>query len=101
MSSYLMYLEPNNLCGKIVLNGFKWIQNLSKFDKDFIKNYVKYSNKGYIRELDVEYTKTLHDLHCDLPFLPERTQINKCKKLVCNMYDKNNYVAHIKALKKV
>ena len=24
---------------------------------------------------------------------------NKCKKLVCNLYDKNNYVVHIRTLK--
>ena len=26
-------------------------------------------------------------------------KINKCNKLVWNLYDKNNYVAHIRALK--
>ena len=26
-------------------------------------------------------------------------KINKCSKLVCNLYDKNNYVAHIRSLK--
>ena len=25
-------------------------------------------------------------------------KINKCNKLVCNLYDKNNYVIHIRAL---
>ena len=25
--------------------------------------------------------------------------INKCSKLLCNLYDKNNYVGHIKSLK--
>ena len=35
----------------------------------------------------------------DLPFLPERMKINKCNKLVCNLYDKINYVIHIRALK--
>ena len=45
---------------------------------------------------DVEYPKNLHDWHSDLPFLPERIKINKCNKLVCNLYDKNNDVVHIK-----
>ena len=49
--------------------------------------------------VDFEYPKNLHDLHSDLPFLPERMKINKCCKLVCNFYDKNNYVVHIRALK--
>ena len=26
-------------------------------------------------------------------------KINKCNKLVCNLYDKNNYIVHIRALK--
>ena len=26
-------------------------------------------------------------------------KINKCNKLVCNLYDKNNYVVHIRSLK--
>ena len=30
----------------------------------------------------------LHKKHSDLPFLPERMKVNKCKKLVCNLYDK-------------
>ena len=38
-------------------------------------------------------------MHSDLPFLSERIKINKCSKLVCNLYDKNNYVVHIRSLK--
>ena len=38
-------------------------------------------------------------LHSDLPFLPGRMKTNKCNKLVCNLYDKNNYVVHIRSLK--
>ena len=45
---------------------------MSKFTKEFIKNYDEDSVKGYILELDVEYPEELHDLHSDLPFSPER-----------------------------
>ena len=38
-------------------------------------------------------------MHSDLPFLPERMKVNKCNKLVCNLYSKNNYVIHIRSLK--
>ena len=31
--------------------------------------------------------------------LLERMKINKCSKLVCCLYDKNNYVVHKRALK--
>ena len=63
------------------------------------KNYDENSNKGYILVVDVEYPKNLFNLHKDLPFLGERKKIKKCKKLVCNIYDKENYVVHIRALK--
>ena len=59
-----------------------------KFHKEFIQNYDEYSNEGLIIEADVEYFKDLHDLYNDLPFLPERMKINKCNKLVRNLYDK-------------
>ena len=72
---------------------------MSKFNEEFIKNYDQDSNKGYILEVDVKYPKNLHGLHEDLRFLPERMKIGKCKKLVCNLYDKTNYVVHIRSLK--
>ena len=74
-------------------------KDLSKIDEDFIKNYDKDSDKGYILEVDVKYSKGLHDLHGDLPFLPERMKIDKYNKLVCNLCDKKDYVVHIRALK--
>ena len=70
-----------------------------KCNEDFIKKYDEDSDKGYILEVDVEYPKNLNYLHRDLPFLSERIKINKCSKLVCNLYDKNNYVVHIRSLK--
>ena len=42
-SSYLKYWDVNNLCGwamlqKLVVNGFKWVGDLSEFYKSFIKS---------------------------------------------------------------
>ena len=34
-----------------------------------------------------------------MPLLLERMKINKCSILICNLYDKENYVVHIRALK--
>ena len=42
----------------------------------------------------------IKDIHSDLPFFPERMKIKKCNKLVCNLYDKNNYTAHRRTFKK-
>ena len=101
--SYIQYLDANNLYGwamskKLPVNGFKWTDNY-KINEEFIKNYNKNDKKAYILEVDVKYPKKLHDLHSDLPFLPERMEINKCKKLVCNLYNKKKYVVHINSLK--
>ena len=49
--------------------------------------------------MDVKCPKRLHELHSDLLFLSERMEINKCNKLVCNLYDKKKYVVHINSLK--
>ena len=97
ISSYLMYLDANNLYGwamsqKLPVNGFKWVEKsrLSKFNKIFIKNNDENSDKGYFLEVDVDYPKKLFDLHKDLPFLPERRKVNKIEKLICSIEDKKN-----------
>ena len=104
-SSYIQYLDANNLYGsamsqKLPVSGFKWEKDMLKFTEEFIKNYDEDSHKGYILEVDVKYLKKkLHDLHSDLPFSPGRMKIDKCKKLVCNLYNKKKYVVHIRSLK--
>ena len=77
---------------KVPVSDFKWKKNMSEFTEEFITNYDKDSDKGYILEVGVKYPKNLHALHEDLPFLPERVKIGKCKKLVCNLYDKKTMV---------
>ena len=79
----------------MVLDG----KNVPKFDEEFIKSFDEDSNKGYILEVDVEHPKDLHNLHSELSFLSERMKIKKCNKLVCNLYDKKEYVVYIRALK--
>ena len=58
------------MCEKMPVDGFKWIEkdDLLKFTQKFIKNYDKNSHIGYFFEVDVEYPKSLHKLHSDLPF---------------------------------
>ena len=64
------------------VHGFGLEKNVSKLNEDFIKKYDKDSNKGYILTVDVHYPKNLHDLHSDLPFLPERMKVN-----AANLYE--------------
>ena len=76
-SSYLVFLDANNLYGwamsrKLSVNGFKWLEKLSKFIKRFIKSYNENSHKGHFLEVDVEYPETLRNAHKDFPFLPEK-----------------------------
>ena len=80
---------------KTSVDGFKWIETLligKKFNKfiKLLKNYDEESDEGYILEVDIEYPKKLNDLHSDVQFLPESMKINKCSKLLCNLYDKKS-----------
>ena len=99
-SSYIQYLDANNLYGwamskKLPTNGFKWIDNNETtepsslersakhvINEEFIKNYNENNAIGYILEVDVKYPKRLHELDSHLPFLSERMEVNKCKKVV-------------------
>ena len=93
-SSYIQYLDANNLYGmamseKLPIKGFKWM----------VKSYNKNRGKGYVLKVDVGYPRELQNLHCDLPFLPERMVVNNTKKLIYNLQDKKDYVVHINVLK--
>ena len=102
-SSYIQYLDANDLYDwamskKLPVNEFKWLDS-NKITEEFIKNYNESDKKRYILEVDVKYPKKLHNLHSYLSFLPERMEINKWKKLVCNLYNKKKYVVHVNSLK--
>ena len=79
---------------KLPLNNYEWIEDTSRFHEDFIKNYNEKSDKECFLEVDVQYIGKLHELHNDLPFLPERIKIEKV-----DLHDKNEYFIHIRNLK--
>ena len=102
----LEYLDANKLYGyaisqKLPVDNLKWTEKhyLLKFDENVIKNDDQNSDIGYILELYVEYPKSLHNLHSDLAFLPERMKINKYTKLLSTVQDKEKYVVHVLPLK--
>ena len=98
-SSYLQYLDANNLHGwamsqPLPTGGFKWVD----VNPSEISELATRTDKGYILEVDVSYPKELHNSHNDFPFMCERMEINGVEKLVPNLRDKKNYVIHIQAL---
>ena len=101
-SSFLMYLDANNLYGYPMINllpigGFKW-DDEKIYTEDLIKNFNINSKYGAVLEVDIEYPKELHNLQRDLPFLCERVKFKK-NKLVTILNNKSKYVIHISALK--
>ena len=101
-SSYLQYLDANNLYGwamsqPLPTGGFKW----TDVNPKEISELATRTDKGYILEVDVSYPKELHNQHNHLPFMCERMEIKGVEKLVPNLRDKKNYVIHIQALNQV
>ena len=101
-SSYLQYLDANNLYGwamsqPLPTGGFKWVD----VNPNEMSELATRTDQGYLLEVDVSYPKELHNPHNDLPFMCERMEINGVEKLVPNLRDKKNYVIHIQALNQV
>ena len=101
-STYLQYLDTNNLYGwamiqKLPTHGFLW-EKAEDFTPEKIDKLVKKDKKGYILEVDVEYPKELHKNHNELPFLAERMKIGKVEKLVPNLKDEKTYLVQSKSL---
>ena len=104
--SYIQYLDTNNLYGwamskKLPVNEFKWLDSdiINEINEEFIKKYNENYNKGYIFEVDDKYPKRLHELHSCLPFLSERMEVNKCKKILCNLFNKKKICSRHKFFK--
>ena len=118
----ILYLDMNNLYGcamsqYLPINNFKWVKNIDKIEEKLM-NIKNNSSIGYILEVDLEYSKELHDIHNDYPLAPAKINIHKgwlsgyclkianehnitigsVKKLVPNLMNKNNYVIHYRNL---
>lgn len=76
------------------------------------------ADKGYMLEVDLEYSEVLHDLHSDYPLAPETKSVPddillpfsrklwstnaktrvQVRRLLCTLEDKYNYVCHYRNL---
>ena len=75
-SSYIQYWDVNNLYDwtmsqKLPVSNFDRIKDTFEYTKDVMKNYNEESDEGYFLEADAQYPENVHNLHNDLPFLPE------------------------------
>ena len=98
-SSYLQYLDANNLYGwamsqPLPTGRFRWIS----IEPNKVGKLAARTDKGYLLEVDVSYPRDLHDSHNNLPFMCERLKIGSIEKLVPNLCNKKNYITHIQAL---
>ena len=94
-SKYIQYLDANNLYGwamskPLPTHGFEWMK------VDELETWELHS---CILEVDLEYPKSLHDLHNDYPLAPEQIVVNKVSKLIPNLGDKKKYILHYENLK--
>ena len=74
---------------ELPVNNFEWVKDTYQFSKDFIKKYNEESDKGYFLEVDVPDLNKLHEIHNDLPFLPERIKNEKVEMLVSKKFNRN------------
>lgn len=80
-SSYIMYVDANNLYGagmieKLPTGGYRWLEDdeLSKLD---IPNLDPSGDTCYILEVDLHYPDHLHDKHTDYPLAVEKKEIKE------------------------
>lgn len=104
-SSYLIYLDCNNLYGyammkKLPISEFRFLSQSEIKELD-IMSIPDNNDYGYILEVDLIYPDCLHNKHKDLPFAVEQIvpPYGKTKKLIANLYNKENYVIHYVHLK--
>ena len=75
-SLYIIYYNAVNLYGWAMMQpmsvgGHRWVLNVSDWDANRIHNHIKHDSHGYILEVDIDYPKHQHNLHNELPFMPE------------------------------
>ncbi|XP_065216507.1 uncharacterized protein LOC135842799 [Planococcus citri] len=106
-SSYLVYLDANNLYGwamsqPLPTNNFRWLKS---YEVEYFNLSTKSDDScvGYILEVDLIYPENLHNSHKGYPFCPENiippNKTSKHPKLIANVQNKSKYVIHYRNLK--
>jgi hypothetical protein len=120
-SSYLMYLDANNLYGWAMSqprpNGeFEWAEERDNVNID---DYLNDEGRGMVLEVDLDYPEELHDLHNGYPLAPESKEIESSmlsdyaktiaekynisvggvRKLITSLGPRKKYVVHVRNLK--
>ena len=124
-TSYILSTDCTNEYGATMKKylpkgGFKWVDDVSKFTEEYIKNLQPDQPIGFFIEADIEYPKHLHDAHNSFPLGPEKTNIKKDmlsdyqnqlseklgikpggEKVCLTLNDKKNYHCHYLQLKQM
>ena len=87
-SKCVTYLDANNLYGwamskPLPTGNFKWMEKFNDW-----------RNRPCILEVDLVYSKELHDLHNEYPLAPESLKVGNVDKLIPNLMNKERYVLH-------
>ena len=95
LSKYITYLDANNLyewaMSKLLpTHGFEWMKP---------SELENWRNHSCILEVDFEYPRSLHESHSHFPIAPEQIKVDKVKKLIRNLGDKEMYILHYGNLK--
>ena len=115
-STFITYLDKNNLCGWpmsecFLYEKFECLEDIDKFD---VMSINEKNDIGYFLEVDLECPDELHELHNDYPLAPEKLavtndmlskycknisdkydiKVGDVKKLIPNLRNKTKYVLH-------
>ena len=116
LSTLITYLDKNSLygwsmSGCLPYEKFEWLENIDEFD---VMSVNEKSDIGYFLDVDLEYSKELHELQNDYPLAPVSSDMlstyckniadeydikgDNVKKLIPNLGNKTKYVLHYRNL---
>ena len=124
-TSYILNTDCTNNYGaamkmSLPTDGFQWVEDVSMFTEEYIKNLEADQPIGYFIEADIEYPDYLHEAHDSFPLGPQTTKIEKDMlsdyqknlaeklgtkpggtKLCLTLNDKEQYTCHYIQLKQM